>query len=121
MYPPDGLSPLLPLPEIKKYSRFGIASFILSLLAIIIICADMSIVLILLKNTTFIENYKAVDSLITCSTAGLAITGLGLGIVSVTQKDKNKVFGILGLVFNGLFLLGFCGLLTYNILTMMGT
>ena len=67
------------------------------------------------------ENYKAIDAIINCFTTGLTLAGLGLGIASITQKDKNRVFGILGLVFNSFYLLGICGLYLFNIITLMNS
>lgn len=36
------------------------------------------------------------------------LIGIGLGIAAVVQKGTSKTFGILGLIFCGLILLGFC-------------
>ena len=41
----------------------------------------------------------------------LAVVGVILGIIAVAQSSRKKIFGILGLTFNGLFLLGVVGLM----------
>jgi hypothetical protein len=42
---------------------------------------------------------------------GLAVIGLGLGIAGVAQSNRNRLFAILGLVFNAVVFLGVCGIL----------
>jgi hypothetical protein len=41
----------------------------------------------------------------------LAVIGLGLGIAGIAQANRNKLFAILGIVFNGVVVLVVCGLL----------
>ena len=36
----------------------------------------------------------------------LAMVGIGLGIAGVCQRNRKAIFGIIGLVFNGLIILG---------------
>jgi hypothetical protein len=46
---------------------------------------------------------------------GLAVIGLGLGIAGVVQPNRNKLFAILGLIFNFLVLVSVCGILALGL------
>lgn len=42
---------------------------------------------------------------------GLAVIGAGLGIAGIAQPNRNKIFAILGVIFNALVVLAVCGLM----------
>jgi hypothetical protein len=109
---------LSPSPP-SKHSRLGIASYILAILANLIVIGDMAIVLRLQKNPTVVQNFAVIDPMLTWLTAILATAGLGLGIAAVVRKEKKRVFGYSGLIVNGLVLLGIFSLYVINALVLM--
>jgi hypothetical protein len=109
---------LSPSP-LSKHSRLGIASYILAILAILIVIGDVAIVLRLQKNPTVVQNFAVIDPMLTWLTAILAMAGLGLGIAAVVRKEKRKVFGYSGLVVNSLVLLGILSLYGINAFALM--
>ena len=46
---------------------------------------------------------------------GMSLLGVGLAIGGLMQADRKKVFGVLGLIFNGLVLLGVLGVFCLSI------
>lgn len=112
-----------------KHSGLGIASFIMSMLSLlaavigfIVIFAsifDMSAEdILLLQDPAYIEsmiNGSTIPSffisiliggLLMMSTAVISFIGFILGCISLFNKQRRKVFGILGTIFNGLFCFG---------------
>jgi hypothetical protein len=116
-----GFPPPPPAPEMRKHSRLGIASFIISMVVVLIIFGDIALALGLSGGISVPQSYAGVDTALTCASALLAAVGLVLGIVAVTRKNTKKVFGILGLVFNALIVLGICALIGINIMSIAGT
>lgn len=120
-------------PQKLKHSGVGISSFVLALVAVItgIIC----IVLVTVGTYTLLEDNSAnldqltdsaavtemitsgelgsgmtsllIGSLLMFLSIGLAFIGVILGIIAVVQKNRKKVFSVLGLVFNGVIVFGF--------------
>jgi hypothetical protein len=109
---------LSPSPP-SKHSRLGIASYILAMLAILIVLGDMVVVLRLQKNPTVVQNFAVIDPMLTWLAAILAMAGLGLGIAAVVRKGKKRVFGYSGLIVNGLVLLGIFSLYVINAIVLM--
>ena len=103
-----------PLAAPIKHSRLGIASYILAILAILIVIGDMAVVLRLQKDPTVVQNFAGIDPMLTWLTAILAMTGLGLGIAAVVRKEKKRLLGYSGLIVNGLVLLGIFSLYAIN-------
>jgi hypothetical protein len=103
----------------KKYSRMGIASFILAIITPLIVIGDAAIVLRLQNDQAIVQNFIVIDPLLTWLMVFLIVAGLVLGIAGVFQKEKNRLFGFIGLFFNGLFLLGICSLYIINVLDFM--
>lgn len=127
--PPYGQPPLSKL----KHSGVGIASFIIAILAIV--SSILSLVLIIsgvagaitnsgidlntLSDPEAVNNLLLGDelsagmtsliigSLLIFFSIGIAFVGTILGLISVFQKNRKKVFGILGLIFNALIFVGF--------------
>jgi hypothetical protein len=108
-----------PPPAAQKHSRLGIVSLVLAILAMLVMCVDVVIVLGLTGGTNISTEVQYLDTAFSCIAAIAALTGLGLGIAAVSRKDAKKLFGILGLVFNALYLLGYCGLVGYNVLSLL--
>jgi hypothetical protein len=110
---PSPASP--PLLEPKRRPQLGVASFILALISVILACLffifaywdpnpnyGWSIYTVLGRGIS------AVGWIFICGLGISTLTGIGLGIAAVVQKTRSKRFGILGIVFNTLILLGFC-------------
>lgn len=117
-------SPFIPPPlipaETQKHSRLGIASFVIGLVSLIIFC--LAIVLAFGYGVSVASSSPSVQSLEASPTIlafglmmlfspFLGLVGAVLGFVAVFQKDKKKLFGILGIVVNLLIVLAFCALL----------
>ena len=104
--------PDLPSKE-NQHSKEGIASFIISLIALVLIL----IVLITSFNpgywvsdgNNFVNNLQ-----LPIITLYLIPVGLVLGIISLTQKNKNKTYGIIGLIVTCLIITRSCLKNDYN-------
>jgi len=116
-----GFPPSPPAPELRKHSRLGMASFIISIVAALIICIDIVLAFGNGSGFSVSSSYAWVDTALTCASAVAAVVGLVLGIIAVNRKNTKKVFGILGLVFNALIVLGICALIRINIMSITGT
>jgi hypothetical protein len=110
---------LAPPSKPTKHSLLGIASYIIAILTNLIVIGDITIALRLQKNPTAVQDFALIDPMLTWLTAILAMAGLGLGIATVVRKEKNRLLGRLGLIFNGLFLLGIISLYLINAITLM--
>ena len=94
----------------QKHSGIGIASFVMSLVFGLGMLVIMVIAAMMEASTPGGMNQESPEAM----AVGLAVIGcllmvaIGgiLGVVGVLQKDRNKLFAILGLVLNGLVLLG---------------
>ncbi len=96
--------------EPKKHSGIGIASFITSLISGVFIFLLIVIAGIMeASSPTGIDEESAAAILVGLALflfGGLALISLGLGIAGLFQKDRQKVFAILGTVFSSSILLG---------------
>lgn len=88
----------------QKHSGLGIASFVIS-----IICSLLIFVLFIIAGVIELSTPGGIDEdSAQAIVIGLAIifcvlgelVAVGLGIAAVCQDNRNKVFGILGLVFS---------------------
>ena len=103
----------LPSSDLRKYSRLGLASFILVIITALIIIGDLALFL-RYANTLVTEYFKGIDIIATLLAAGVALVGIVLGFTAVMQKQKKRLFGIIGLIFNSLFLLTIFTLYAFN-------
>ncbi len=115
--PPPTEPPVEPVPE--KHSTLGILSFVLAILSMLIICFDLVLVFSLSGGLTVNQSYGWIDTVLSCLGGITALVALGLGIGAVTQKNTKKIFGILGIVFSALFLLGYCAIIGVNLVNVM--
>lgn len=103
--PPESEIPLKP-EDPAKHSGFGIASFIISIVAGFI---EFTAIIVAGIMATLTENITQTSSiaigLVIIFSLFLNLTGIGLGIAGLTQKNKKKIFSILGLVFNSFIIL----------------
>jgi hypothetical protein len=103
----------------NRQSRMGLASFILAIIAVVGVVVLIVISATLVSSAPgFDPNSPQIDpesaafgalalvgfGILACLLVNLV--GLGLGVAGVIQRRRKKLFAILGLVFNGLVLLG---------------
>jgi len=97
----------------QKHSGYGIASFVIALISGLLTIGFCVFAIWIGDQSTSFTGSLGIGELAVFGLCGtsmlLNLVGVGLGIVGVVQKDVNKVFGILGLVFNGLILLAYAG------------
>ncbi|MBD2848235.1 hypothetical protein IDH44_23825 [Paenibacillus sp. IB182496] len=118
----------------QKQSGLGIASFVI---AIVCLAASIGLMLLaaagmedLLNQTGPIDMEEAqsiaasgsviVAGLLMLATLGLSLVGLVLGIVGLVMKHRRKAFAIIGVILNGLLLLGFGALLLFSFTVQAG-
>ncbi|KPU45413.1 CAAX amino terminal protease self- immunity [Oxobacter pfennigii] len=92
----------------KKHSGFGIASFVISMVSLTMLFGLFSMYYML---EGLIQDYfmdRALALLIVGSSL-LCLLGFILGIAGIFQKNRMKIFSILGLVFNVIVILSFIG------------
>ena len=112
-------APLIPA-ETKKQSKIGIASFVIGIVALLIMCISLVLAIIyaipIASQTTSITSSQIELSSPIVKTLGilmlisplLSLVGAVLGIVALVQKNHRKTFGVIGLVLNLLIILVFC-------------
>ena len=116
-----------------KQSKLGIASFIISLAAILLIIIGFISAFsfaaeiagnedLLADPYAYSENldpelFVPVIVMLVCFVAsvGVAVIGVVLGIISVASKNVRKAFGITGLILNSLIVLGTLGLIVFSV------
>jgi len=104
-------------PDSRKHSRIGIASFVIGLLAVLMICLAILLAFgygfsMAIQNPNFQVDQKSpiimALGLLICISPVLSLVGIGVGIGAVVQNNDKKLFGILGLVLNLLIVTVFC-------------
>jgi hypothetical protein len=99
-----------PVAPAGKHSWLGIFSFIISLvggLGMLLLFAIAGYVQMSTPGGMDEKSPAAVVvGLLLFAIAGVLLVGLGLGIAGLVQKEKKRVFAVLGLVFNSLVILG---------------
>ena len=114
----------------KKQSGLGIASFILSLVSLLLLILSIvfavsftsdiiasDLILTDPNDTAAIQNYInnfdeemlvpiMLAGLFILGSIGIAFIGLILGIIAVFNKQRKKVFAIIGIVLNGILVFG---------------
>ncbi len=109
-------SPLIP-PNAQKHSKIGIASFVIGIAAVLILCLAILLAFGYGFTMAIQDPYFQVDQsspiilalgLLMCISPILSLVGLGLGIGAAVQKNEKKIFGIIGLVLNLLVILVYC-------------
>ncbi|TCK98405.1 hypothetical protein EDC19_0825 [Natranaerovirga hydrolytica] len=93
-----------------KHSGVGIASFVISLIVGVIMFANIMYAgYVSLNMHTYdfqsLEAVLLIVGAIMILSLIICLVGLGLGIAGLIQKNRKRVFSILGVVFNGLGLL----------------
>jgi hypothetical protein len=104
---------------VQKHSGIGIASFVIGILVVIMLCITFAVAggsSGISSTGSSYSNLMTGIGLLACGTIALALVGVGLGIGGIVQKNVKKVFGIIGLVLNALVLLGLCGIVALGIM-----
>ena len=126
MYYGEPGPPYYPPPP-RRQSGFGIASFALALLSGLMMIGFCGLAAWVGSQSTGgpADPVTTVAAWSLCGCGILAnLVGVVFGIIGVAQRDVSKVFGILGLVFNGLVLLvylGFVLLVALGMAAFLGT
>lgn len=102
------------LPELK-HSGLGIASFVLSMTVGLVVFVLIAIAGYQEMKTPGGMDENAPETmllgLLMMGALLLNLVGVALGIAGVVQKDRKKIFGVLGLTFNLVVVLGTLGLM----------
>lgn len=109
-------------PGPLKHSGLGIASFVLAIISILAFLLSIIMIFAAASNVAHLspteieselmagggEEFAAVlgGGLLIMLAIGISIIGLILGIIGLVIKNRKKIFGILGVVLNGLIVLG---------------
>lgn len=112
---PYGGYPNYHTPVARPHSKFGIASFIMGLIVMVGMLALFVVagMMALRANGQINEESPEAIALGLGIIGGcfLALIGVIFAIVGLVNPSKAKVFSVLGLVFNGLVLLGVIGMM----------
>ncbi len=102
-----------------KHSGIGIASFVIAIVAAVGILATVGIAGYLEASIPGgIDDDSPRMLAIGCSVivaAGLELLALPLGLVGLFQRERKKVFAVLGTAISGLFVLGVVGLVVLGL------
>jgi hypothetical protein len=82
------------------HSGIGIASFIVSVLALVILIAAFAVITVSVTSAGVDKRLEVGAGLAIAITWLLNLIGLGLGIAGAAQKGSKKVFSVLGIVFS---------------------
>ena len=96
-------------PRHLPHSGLGIASFIIGLVVVVIILLMVLLIGVLASNRAnrnTAETMGVMTGLFVCGGALASLVGLGLGMAGVFQEDRNRTFAVIGLILNGLIILG---------------
>ena len=111
-------APSTPTAPALKHSGLGIAAFILSILSTLLIFALVTIAGVLEATTPGGIDETSLEAIIVgmliFAFIGLALVGLGLGIGGLVQKQRKKIFAILGTIFSSVTILATLALIAYG-------
>jgi len=117
MFNPNIQPPVASPDDNGRQFNLGIASFVLGLVTLASFSIGFMMVyqaLSLADPRTIVNDIDALLNLrlpvtmMICCSPILSLAGTGLGIVAVRRNVDKKIYGVIGLVINGLFLLVFC-------------
>ncbi|MHC4563113.1 MAG: hypothetical protein ACYS8X_10110 [Planctomycetota bacterium] len=117
--PPSATVPFT-LPEKLKHSGIGVASFVLSLVMVFVIIAAIVFAGIMAVTSPESLHDEAPATMLLglgIIAAGLAqLVALALGIVGCRQRNRKRLFAILGVLCSGAAILGTLGLMVIGIM-----
>jgi len=96
-------------PRHLPHSGLGIASFIIGLVVVVIVLLMILLIAVLASNRAnrnTAETMGVMTGIFVCVGALASLVGLGLGMGGVFQEDRNRTFAVIGLILNGLIILG---------------
>ncbi len=103
------------IEQTRKHSGLGIASFALSIFVGLAAIALVVVAGVMEASSAGGIDEESVFALIVglsvFAVIGMNFVGVGLGIAGLFQSNRLKVFPILGVIFNGLVVLGLIGLM----------
>lgn len=96
---------ITPSPTIEmKHSGLGIASFVLSIVSMMLIFGLLIVAGVLEATTPGGMNEESVEAIVVgillFAFIGTALVATGLGIAGLCQKQRKKIFAILGTIFS---------------------
>jgi hypothetical protein len=107
-------------PEEKRHSRVGVVSFALAAFAGLLVFALVAVAGYLEATTPggMDENDPVVMTcgVVVLGAGALQLVALALGIASLAETNRKKVFAVLGVVFSGLTLFGTVALVVLGLL-----
>lgn len=94
-----------------RHSGMGVSSFALSIFLAVLFLATFMLAGVMEANAPgVLDNEKSASAIVVGGLmifgVFIGILGLALGIAGLCQLRRNKVFAVLGVVFNGVVLLG---------------
>lgn len=96
--------------EAQKHSGLGIASFITSIVSGILVFLLIAVAGVMEASTPGGMDEESAGAVIvglSCFCfSGASLVALGLGIAGLMQKERKKLFAILGIVFSAVTILG---------------
>jgi len=106
--------------ESWPHSGVGIASFVAGIVALLMIVGAFGLAVVAIAGDPHAKEPPreafALIGLLMVGGGLVALIGTGLGIGSCCQGERKKVFGVIGLVMNGLLLLGGIGVILIGVL-----
>jgi hypothetical protein len=101
----------------NRHSRIGIASFVLSLVAGISMLLLVAVAGIMkFRNPSGSPEGKIIIGVVAIALLFLDFLAAALGIATVCQKEQKKLFGVLGLSFSLLLIIGLVGLIVFGLI-----
>ena len=102
-------------PQQRRHSGLGIASFVLSIVGGLATLGVFVTAGVLEAQTPGgLDEDSPVTMMVglaVFAAVGLALLGLALGIGGLVQPNRQRIFAILGTIFNGFIILGICGIM----------
>ncbi len=94
-------------PRQPRHSGVGVASFVLAIVAAVVLMIDIVVIVSMqFHNPRRGRESEMIVGLVILACVVLQLLALGLGIGGLLQRDRKKVFAILGVCFSAVPLLG---------------
>jgi hypothetical protein len=96
-------------PSRLPHSGLGVASFIISLIVIVLTVLVVLLSVVARANRAHHSTADAmlgITLLFGCTGLLACVVGLSLGVAGVFQEDRNRTFAVVGIILNGLVILG---------------
>jgi hypothetical protein len=110
-----------PSPLEKQHSGIGIASFGISIVVGCLMMALLCVGAVLAAHRIPGERTypgQTIVGLVIIFLGAVDVVAIGLGVAALCQTTKNRLFGILGLVFSSLTIAGVVGLMIIGLMYM---